>query len=303
MCYSPIGIGFFFILRAQLVLAKNTRFHTFFPVYSKPFTDTRDGPCLQYFMQKEAGAEVCHDLLNCMLENTSDVIKGDMASGIVALGLMPTLLIFLSSSTAETTLLARRRPLLALLLAAGSPAVQPPPIFSFPDPTEMLQIKDDHLLPRQISPWQAVLTSVFQYTVALAAITNVYLAAFHTGYWTVNTISCDSFFYQMLWAGSTLAIYFTGIWALALRVNEVEDRMQKYHNTWSKILQWFKHETTPCVTQDKIKLVRKSETYLFVAVSSWASILTTVHVLWGTIAFSSVHFLGKYYCQDLCTIC
>jgi hypothetical protein len=294
MAYNRITIGVLILHHARQVLARNTRFQTFFPVYSKSFTEIRDGPCRDYFAQKEAGAAVCHNLLNCMLENTSDVIKGDMASGMVALGLMPTLLIFLSSSTAETTLLSRRRPLLALLLAIGSPAVQPPPIFSFPDPTEMMNIKDDHILARHYSGWQAVLITIAQYTLALAAITNVYLAAFYTGYWTVNTISCDDYFYQMLWAGSTVAIHLTGLWALALRVNEVEDKSRRYDNFRSKVSQWFKHETTPCVTQDKLQLVCKSETPLFVAVSSWASILTTVHVLWGTIAFSSVHFLGKY---------
>jgi hypothetical protein len=158
--YNRITISLLFLHHARQVLARNTRFQTFFPVYSKSFTEIRDGPCRDYFAQKEAGAAVCHNLLNCMLENTSDVIKGDMASGMVALGLMPTLLIFLSSSTAETTLLSRRRPLLALLLAIGSPAVQPPPIFSFPDPTEMMNIKDDHILARHYSSWQAVLISI-----------------------------------------------------------------------------------------------------------------------------------------------
>jgi hypothetical protein len=292
-CVQTVA-GLIMLLCAQPTFAKNTRFHNFFPVYRKNFTDTRDGPCLQYFEMKEEGATVCHELLNCMLENTSEVIKGDMASGIVALGLMPTVLIFLGSGISETALLARRRPLLALLIAAGSPSVNPLPTFVYPNPIKELRAREGHLVPKYFTPWQAALVSILQYGLVIGAVANLYTTAFYTGYWTINAISCDTTWFQTLWAVLTLPIHLFGVWALALRVKTVRNKARQHDKNPNRVLQWLKHETKPCVTHEKIALTWKPETYLFVVVSWWTSIITATHVLWGTIAFSSIQFLGKY---------
>lgn len=242
-------------------------------------------------MLKESGAEVCHDLLNCILENTSEVIKGDIASGIVALGLMPTILTFLGSSTAETVLLSRRRPLLAFLIASGSPSVSPLRTFVYPNPIKELRAREGHLSPTHFSLWQAAFVSVLQYVLVLGAVANVYTAAFYTGYWTINTIDCDTVWYPAHWAATTLPIHL-GMWGLALRVKTIKDKAWQRNKWMSRVFRWIRDEATPCIMHEKLLLSWKPETYLFVAVSWWTSILTATHILWGTIAFSSIQFLG-----------
>lgn len=274
------------------VSAKNTRFHEFFPVHRAAFLKIRDGKCSDLFALKEAGAEVCHDLLDCMLEHTSETIKSDMASGLVALGLMPTILTFLSSGTAETVLLSRRRPLLAFLIAAGSPSVNPLPTFVYPNPLQDLKARENHLAPAHLPPRQAAAVSILQYGLIVGAVVNVYTAAWQTGYGTTNTISCDTVYFPILWLVLTLSIHLFGMWCLALRVKTAG--VPTWRNMrWSEIRQWIKHEATPCITHEKLALVWKPGTYLFVAVSWWTSILTTTYILWGTIAFSSLQFLGE----------
>ncbi|KAF7502655.1 hypothetical protein GJ744_005391 [Endocarpon pusillum] len=153
-------LSFIVLCYVPAAFAKNTRFHHFFPVYRAALTEIRDGPCSEHFALQESGAEVCHDLLNCILEHTSEVIKGDIASGIVALGLMPTILTFLGSSTAETVLLSRRRPLLAFLIASGSPSVNPLRTFVYPNPIKELMKIEGHLAPTYFSLWQAAFVSI-----------------------------------------------------------------------------------------------------------------------------------------------
>ena len=273
--------------------ADNTRFLNFFPVYRDDFIKIRDSFCAKEFALKQAGATICRDLFSCMLENTSEVIKGDMSSGIVALGLMPTILTFLGSSTAETVLLARRRPLLAFFLAAGSPAVNPLPTFVYPNPIEELKARENHLILTNLSSRQAVFVSILQYVLVLAAIANVYTAAFYTGYWTINTISCDDVWYPTFWVVTTLFIHLFGMWCLALRVKTNRNASRSVFTWKDTIREWITHEATPCVTHERLMLSWKPETYTFVAVSWWTSIITTVHLLYGTIAFSSVQFIGK----------
>ena len=202
---------------------------------------------------------------------------------------MPSILLFLSSSTAETALLARRRPLLALLLAAGSPSVYPLPTFVYPNPIKELKERPGHLTPKYFSPWQSVLISTFQYALVIGAVANVYTSSFYTGYWTISSISCDTAYFQILWTVLTLSIHLFGVWTLALRVKDKSRRRDEWP---SKTLRWLRHEVTPCITQDKLALAWKQETYLFLVVSWWTSIVTATHILWGTIAFSSIQFLG-----------
>ncbi|OQE32581.1 hypothetical protein PENFLA_c001G03982 [Penicillium flavigenum] len=272
--------------------AKNTRFLNFFPLYRNYLIEIRDGPCAAEFALKQAGAEVCRSLFNCMLDNTSEAIKGDMGSGIVALGLTPTILTFLGSGTAETSLLARRRPLLALLIASGSPAVNPLPTFVYPNPIEELKSRDNHLAIMHFSPIQAALVSIVEYILVMAAIANVYTAAFYTGSWTINTISCGDVWYPTFWAVSTLFIHIFGSWCLALRVNTPEKN--KAVGTWGGkgVWRWIRYEIMPCITHDKMELIWKPEGYLFIVISWWTSLLTVVHLLWGTIALSSIQFIG-----------
>jgi hypothetical protein len=293
MMTTSTMLGLAVLCYATTAMAKNTRFLNFFPVYRNDFIQIRDGPCAAEFALKQAGAEVCRSLLSCMLENTSEVIKGDMGSGIVVLGLGPTILTFLGSGTAETSLLARRRPLLALLIATGSPSVSPLPTFVYPNPIEELEARDNHLAIMQFSPIQAIFVSILEYALVMGAIVNVYMTAFYMGSWSINTISCDDLYYPLLWAVTTLFIHIFASWCLALRVVTPENNEGSRNQMKERLFQRIRHEITPCITHNKLELIWKPESYLFVAISWWTSLLTVVHLLYGTVAFSSIQFIGE----------
>lgn len=278
---------------------KNTRFQDFFPVYRHALIAIRDGDCAALWAKQQTEPYYtvdgnCPALMSCILEKTDEATKGNFSSGLVALGLMPTLLTFLGSLVSETALLAKRRPLLALLIACGSPAVNPLPTFVYDNPLERLKTREGGLLPPhllELSPWQARCIVFVEYVLVLSAIANVMTASYYSGIWTINTIACDDTWYPMAWVGLTVVLHIMGIIALSQRVRVA----QPAKLTWgfqSRVLRWLKNEFTPCIAQNKIWLHWSKETYLFVFMSWCSSISTVAHLLFGTIAFSSITFVG-----------
>jgi hypothetical protein len=113
-----------FVIAPTPATAGNTRFHRVSPLYNDYFLNIRNEQYAAVYAAQESAASLynttCTDLLSCIVENTNEATKGNMASASVAPDLMPTVLTLLGSSTADVVLLSRRRPLLALLIACGS---------------------------------------------------------------------------------------------------------------------------------------------------------------------------------------
>jgi hypothetical protein len=296
--HFPFGFMTAFLIPTAAT-ARNTRFHQFFPVYRAIFTDIRDNQCAALYAAQQAETtfwtRFCTDVLSCILGNTSEAIKGNMASGTVVLGLMPTILTFLGSSTAETALLSRRRPLLSFLIACGSPAVAPIPTFIYQDPVADLKAREGRLIPSRfsaLSHFQAAIIVLVEYLLILAAIANVITASYYTGLWTINTISCDTIWFPIVWVVLTLSIHLMGMTAFALRADTIRG-VGSSRSTRTRFIERIQYEFKPCVTHDKLVLKWKDENYFFIFISWFASITTVSHLLFGTVAFSSLEFIGK----------
>ncbi|KAI6084097.1 hypothetical protein F4821DRAFT_280387 [Hypoxylon rubiginosum] len=287
----------FFIAIAAAI--ENTRFREFFPVHKTLLIGIRDHECeaLWAIQQTETYYTTdgnCPALLSCILESTNEAVKGNFGSGLVALGLMPTLLTFLGSAVSETALLARRRPLLALLIASGSPAVNPLPTFMYDDPLKRLEAIEGRLLPPKLlalSPLQAGCIVLIEYLLVLGAIANIVTAGYYAGEWTINTIACDDTWYPIAWVGLTIMLHICGMIVLDQRVRTVREGPGS-QSSRTRILNYLRYEFSPCIIQGKLVLERNRETYIFVFVSWFSSISTVAHILFGTVAFSSLTFIG-----------
>lgn len=291
---------------ASALTPGNTRFVKFFPDFAQEFELIRDEQCdalwaIQQTKGYRTGDGNCNMLLSCILENTNEFIKANMASGTIALGLAPTILSILGSTTGETALLSKRRPLLAFLIGCGSVAVNPLPTFVYENPLEALKAREGRLAPSHVTgapQWQLVLIVVAEYMLVLAAIVNEVSALYATGKWTVNTISCDTIYMPLLWAALTPGLHVLGMIALRLRTEVVLDGDREQNLGWSNtdLRTWLfnkaRHEFSPCARHDKLKLQWKNETHLYVLVSWWASVCTATHLLFGTIVLSSLVFMG-----------
>ena len=303
MAMKPLHISFVIVLLLPiLTTARNTRFDQFFPYYRSLFTDIRDHQCLALHAAQHLQAEnifrsdLCVDVLNCILDHTKENVKANMASASVGLGLMPTILTFLGSSTTETALLSRRRPLLSFLIACGSPAVNPLPTFIYQDPVAGLKAREGRLLPQvfpRLSAFQAAIIVLAEYVLVLAAMVNVIMGSYYMGLWTINTVSCPNTFLPILWVGLTVLIHLGGMLALALRTETTRDTRSR-QSLWARMSERMGYEISPCVIHNKLTLEPKDESATFIFISWFTSVGTVTHLLFGTIAFSSLMLIGKF---------
>ncbi|RDL42505.1 uncharacterized protein BP5553_02484 [Venustampulla echinocandica] len=299
-------------LVANVRAGSNTRFQQFWPYYRDYFVHIRDTKCADLYATQQtlSGSDAsmrtlkdsdptrspnCNMLLDCILENTRESMKLNMATGTVALGIMPAILVFLGSSTAETSLLSKRRPLLALLVACGSPAVNPIQMFDYQNPVVDLKTREGRRLPGHLlnlSRLQSAAVVLAEYILVAGVIVNVITASFHAGSWTTNAISCDTYYYPLLWAVLTSCVHIIGgIWAIYLRAETIRDPQAK-RGLAIKLTEWLRHEFSPCITHNKLVLKWNDETYLYIFVSWFACVATSAHVIFGVVAFSSLIFIG-----------
>jgi hypothetical protein len=296
-----IPIGFAAILFTP-VDGQNTRFNHFFPAYGPTFVSIRDNQCAALYALLKVdyrnstdAVGTCPALLSCILENTSEAIKANMASASVVLGLMPTILTFLSSSSDELALLSRRRPLLAFFISCGSPAVNPIPTFVYPDPVSKLQQRKGRLLPHWLStltPLRAAALTVVEYLAILATVANTVTASWYTGQWSISTADCPADYLPLLWLCFSACVHIGNVLTLHLR-SEIIRNPYVGRSLKGRVTEWICNEFSPCVIQDKLQLIMKKETILFMSLSWLASVGMVGYVVYGTVVFSSLMFVGK----------
>ena len=227
-------------------------------------------------------------VVDCILQSTSEFIKSNMASAKVLLGLTPSILATLGSSADETSLLfiIARRPLLALCLAAGSPAVFPIRSFDYRDPIGALKEREGRLHPPKIPSGGDAVVMIVEYVVVFAAIANVAMLSYQLGIQVPCTFTPHLTYLPLLWAFLSIIIHLSGAPALHLRACVSSGR------SCNSVLDWIKIQFTPLAKQRPIVVGLVQETYPFILVSLFTSIFTVCHVIYGTLAFSSMLFIS-----------
>lgn len=221
--------------------------------------------------------------MQCILESISEFIKTNMASVAVLLGVMPFALSVLGSSSEESALLyiISRRPLLNTLLLAGSPVVVTLRFFKYKDPVGILRSREGRFSSLRLSPpWVVVLG---EYLVALASVANIIHVTYELGAGVITMLLPDSSYLPALWAVTGILVHIIGAVCLQSRIRlrqpaEGADSLFRSEFTASSA-KTFTVETIP-------------ETRLFLALSWITSTSTTFHVIFRTLAFSSMQFIS-----------
>ncbi|KAI0144753.1 hypothetical protein BJ166DRAFT_538973 [Pestalotiopsis sp. NC0098] len=210
--------------------ATPTHFQQWYPQY---------GASLQYKMSKNCTSQY-HDYLNgsstycrqypsqsgclagqvvdCILDNTSESTKANMAAAAVLLGILPTILSLAGSTTVEIGLLSQRRPVLAFLLPVGSPAISPLRSFEYRNILEDLhhqKVTPNH---KPIHSALSMGVSFLQYLVAIGAIANLIYVSWQLCVSTLCSFLPDSNILPALWIILAVPIHFVGSLALWIRV-------------------------------------------------------------------------------------
>ncbi|KAI9764471.1 MAG: hypothetical protein M1840_008397 [Geoglossum simile] len=244
-------------------------------------------------------------VVDCILKSTSEFIKTNMASADVLLGLTPTILAAVGSSAYETSLLfiIAKRPFLALCLSIGSPAVFPIRSFDYRDPIGALKEREGRLHPPRFPFGKGVVVVIIEYAVALASIANVATLSYQLGIQAPCTFAPQLTYLPLLWAVLGVSIHISGAFALYLRARVSSGRSRH------SVLDWVKILFMPVAKQKPLAVQVVPETYLFILVSFFTSILTICHIIYGTLAFSSMLFvsvrdsiaiIGRYMASAMC---
>ncbi|KAJ5909289.1 hypothetical protein N7504_003932 [Penicillium tannophilum] len=268
-------------------------------------------------------------LINCMLGACPEFIISDMAGANVLLGLAPSILAVLGSNIDETSLLAvvGNRPFFALILAAGSPAVIPMRPLEYRDPLEALKARTDELPLNLYSYHVEVVLSMVEYGLGFAAIANTTELTLSLGFQTVLSFAPGHPYFIITWAFLGLFAHSCAALGLRLRTRRA-DHIPSGNYWWSfithigEVVGLPSHTTAAGDDDFYNKLKRLSTGYSkedpptkFVVkrltLCTWTvnlilAVMTSCHVILGTLIFSSmlfistrdaVYVLGRFMCS------
>lgn len=147
----------------------------------------------------------CAAALDCILENSSESIKSNLANSQVVLGLTPTILSFVGSDIAELAALSTHHPLLVILLSLGAPALQIRHIFT---PLEVAKIvnKTPSKFVRMYHGWLTSRSRAVQglfdiglHVLAIGAVANNIATSLYLDSRAVVGFRCGSVFMPLAW--------------------------------------------------------------------------------------------------------
>ncbi|KAK3718572.1 hypothetical protein LTR37_005076 [Vermiconidia calcicola] len=289
---------------AGFVTAKN-HFDTFYPQLRPVIAEYLRYNCSQEYRDYLDDVRSDNELVcigcaaapvtDCLLNTFHEVDKANMASAAVILGILPTSLSLAGSTTAETGLLSLRRPLLAFLIGAGAPAVNPTRTFHYADPKDLLYIRRKSIRAPRLTGFFGVVVLVLEYLFACLAVTNLSIVSWQLCVRTICSFAQDTVYMPALWALMAEAIHIAGAIAVALRVQLTEEpskrRRPHSHRFGRNIFQTIRKEFTLSRAQPAATLEYDEESYWFLIVSWITASGTVLHIVFGTLVFSSLLFI------------
>ncbi|KAK4129783.1 hypothetical protein N657DRAFT_640456 [Parathielavia appendiculata] len=283
-----------FVFGALARSAWATAFREWYPEYAPILQNTLETVCAAEYHAWAAGLPAPPDsyaangttsagqaVVQCILSTTSEFMKSNMASAAVLLGIMPFALSVLGSSSEESALLyvIARRPLLTTLLLAGAPVVVALRPFEYKDPVGILRAREGRFYSFKLGPDWFVL--LLEYTVALASVANVVHVTYGLSVGVTTIIMPDASYLPGLWAVTGIVVHVIGALCLKSRLKLLTPRDEPIVNA-EFILSAKKNITVETIPENKV----------FLALSWLTSVTTTFHVIFGTLAFSSMQFIS-----------
>ena len=233
---------------------------------------------------------LAEEVVNCLLDNTTQTNLANQQAAAILLGLLPTVLGMAGSTTIEIGLLAFRRPLLAFLISMGSPCINPHRAFDYRNIVHRLGVQSDPTV--KVSPrltyYPALFVSALQYLCVCGSIANVGLITYDLSIKTVTTVALSATFLPALWVSTAVAIVFLGVVALILRVG-LENKSGLPKQSWArKVLGEFVLESR----KEHCRLFLKRETSTSIILSWMVATFIIAHLAYATLLLSSLLFIG-----------
>jgi hypothetical protein len=250
--------------------------------------------------------DYCWTHADCMLATASERVKASFGGTSILLGLAPTTLSVLGPSVAEMALFSLHRPFLSLLLSLGAPAVFPGRFLLWDDPLKANEPSTGAFIVRPLSKYVTILVSVFQYLLAATCCGNVFHAVYAIGIRSVVSWDCKSSYWPLLWVLFSLIIHITATTSLRAAIQRKKSTALRQHESESEppheiqrpgmtgIKAFIRSEFTPSANIEW----QVSDLYdvkvgpLAVVLQYTGALVSVCHLLFGTLLFSSLLFIG-----------
>jgi hypothetical protein len=257
-------------------------------LYQKYRTGKRDEANIDPYLRQWGLQTVTSALINCILEATPQIIQARSASAQVLLGLTPSILSTIGSGMEELSMffITARRPLLGFLLAAGSPAVFSLRTFQYRSPTDALKEHSGVARFPTHNPVVDTLITVVEYVMALGAITNVALLSYDLGVKSFAAYSLNSEYLIGLWSFIGVVIQLLGAYSFSIRARNKAKKSSK------RVLHWLRRQFTSMDRDEPVDVHLVEVTFVSMFLSWLTTVLTTLHLIFGTITFSSLLFIS-----------
>ena len=242
--------------------------------------------------------DYCWAHMDCMMSTISEHIKASFSGTSILLGLAPTTLSLLGPSVGEMALISIHRPVLSLLLSLGAPAIFPGRFLLWDDPLRAKEPQTGSFLITPFSRMSAIIISLAQYVFAAAAGANILHAGYRIGVKAVVSWSCPNSFWPLVWVVSSLAIHFVASGSLRAAIHR-KKRLSKNGDYDGKVgragpLSVLYNEVTlssnSCWQVSDLFDVRLGP--VAVTLQYIGAFLAMIHLLFGTMVFSSLLLIG-----------
>ncbi|KAL2060988.1 hypothetical protein VTL71DRAFT_9040 [Oculimacula yallundae] len=280
--------------------ASHNRFRDWQPQWSDKFSGILRNNCSAEYAAyladdlRELDSRTCARTVSCLLSNTDERTKAVLSSAAVMLGLIPVILALVGPSIAECALLAARKPLLAFLLSLGSPSKNPTRVIEYRGPVEEI-IKERHgklKFHNNMSRGMNAFVAIIEIVLAAGSVWNVLYLCWKVGKTTVFNPWCEQSWGPLVWVMVAAVIYLlgTGTFFSVLRRHWISEK--KATGIQQVIWKSLKNELSPCRAQAQLHVGWKPESYIFVFLGWATTMLTILHIMFGTFWFSSLLFVS-----------
>ncbi|KAK2598141.1 hypothetical protein QQS21_005692 [Conoideocrella luteorostrata] len=287
--------------------------------YEQYLQDRHDKSNITSFAPRLAGfgdTHLVNVLVNCILEATPEVIKAKLAAAGVILGLTPAILSTVGVQACDTAILAVLgcKPLLAVLLAFGSPAVFAHRSSEYR--AAVLELAEFHM-PGGLalrSPYIKIMIHSLVYLLAVGSIVNVAHLAYELGDKVIFVILPTHEYMASIWifvgvvihVFAATAVYFY-IDVQALKPQQEQEQHRELSHSGSprgsaKVTEnldsrlkgfsrWVTNEFR--INQNAHFTVSfRTSSLLFYGFSWFTSVLTAVHIIFGSALFAGALFIS-----------
>ena len=210
----------------------------------------------------------------------------------MCISLTPSIIATLGASSHETAILSivARRPVLAGLLAAGSPGV-----FVVRSLEYVSTLKDLHKRnfskPAFFIRLEPVII-VLEYLLAAASVGNIVELCYRLGGSVLTTTDTGFKFNFFIWFFIGFLIHGFGALALYLRTKVIRTNVIRTKIMRAGLIMAASNLFKSMAQRTSLRVIILEENLLFLYISWSANVLTAFHILYGTVLFSGILFIG-----------